>query len=151
MIHRHLIVGGILLLSIIILGCLPYKNCSTDVTCFKNAVSNCEPTRFNLVHDNSNLRFTLRGIDSDSCTVSLKVEELGQDIKNKYPIESKVLIGKTLTCKINANLPDKMKEISNIPETLDESCSGPVKDLLKGPLKEVVKEELTKILREKLG
>lgn len=141
----------LILLAVTITGCsVISQNCGTDFACFKNAANNCAPSRINLLHDGNNVRLTIRGTDSDTCSVSLKVEELGQDIRSKYPVESQVLIGKTLNCRVNANLSNNINEIYKIPQALDRACSGPIKDLLKGPFKEIIKSELEKTFSERL-
>lgn len=144
----------ILILAIIFISGCSIKDCGTDLECFKESAKICSKAKVNLIGEGNNIRVTVRGLTADSCPVSFKIEELSQDIKEKYPSESRVATGKTLNCNIDKKYADYeeldySEKILNITDNLEKSCSGPIKDLMKGPLKEVIEQEFDKLLLDK--
>lgn len=117
---------------IFIEGCIT-KDCGTDVNCFKEASKNCGKARVNLNYEGTNIRATLRGMDKENCLISFKVEEVGEDLKQKY--EGIYLIkDKTLNCAVPLDIIStntNYMAILNSSDILDKYCSGPLKDLIK--------------------
>lgn len=147
------LIAFLIVFIIFITGCVKIKDCGTDLNCFKENAETCSKSKVNFVDEGTNLRVTIRGHDATSCEVSFKVEALGEDIKNKYPTETRISIGKTMNCNIDKKYSeyeqlDYTDEILNLPEKFDESCSGPIKDLMRGPLKEVIVNEFKTVLND---
>ena len=134
-------------------GCVKIKDCETDITCFKENAKTCSKSKINLIDEGTNLRVTIRGYDATSCEISFKVESIDEKLKTQYPTETRIAIGKTMNCNIDKRYSkyeqlDYIDEILNLPEKFDESCSGPIKDLMQGPLKEVIVNEFKTVLDE---
>jgi len=143
----------ILILGLIFLSGCSIKNCNTDLECFKESAKTCSKVRVNLIEEKNNIRVTVRGLTANSCSVSFKLEEISDDIKKEYPLETRIAKGKTLNCLINKKYtdyeqPDYIDEIFHLPQEFETSCSGPIKDLMKGPLKEIVINEFNRVINE---
>jgi len=152
MANRKFLPLYLLFIIIFISGC-SIKDCGYDLMCFKESAKTCSRVKVNLIEEGSNIRVTVRGLTIDSCKVSFKIDGVGQKIKEQHPFETKIAIGKTLNCKINKKYADYenidyTKEIFNLPEEFDKSCTGPIKDLMTGPLGGMVKEEFDKMLEK---
>ena len=116
---------------------MPIKNCGVDLDCFKEASKDCSRAKLYLNHEGGIAKLTLRGLTDDGCKVSLKIEEISDEIKQDYPTESLVAKGKTLNCVIPIK-DDYYEDIMNLEENIDSSCSGPIKDIMQGPLKDLL-------------
>ncbi len=140
----------LIILSILLLflsGCTEFRECETDIVCFEKYAELCLPSRVNLVDDGSNVRVTVRGLNSDlTCKVSLKVEAVGTIFHKKYPRESQILIGKTLNCDVDKD-GDYYKGILQLKQELNKDCLGPIGDLAKGPFREIIVSELDKVMK----
>jgi len=138
---------------VFISGCTKIKDCGTDLKCFKESAKTCSKSKVNLIDEGNNLRITVRGHSVNFCKVSFKIENLGDDLKIKYPTETKIAIGKTMNCNINKKYVDLKElnyidEIINLPNEFDEHCSGPIKDLMQGPFKEIITKEFKTMINE---
>src|SRR3989344_6367856 len=142
------------LFAILITGCAKIKDCGTDFDCFKVNAKTCSRAKANLINEDNNIRVTIRGHSVDYCRVSFKIENIGENMRNKYPTESGIAIGKTMNCKVDKKYSeykdlDYIEEITNLPNEFDRSCSGPIKDLMEGPLKEIMINEFKSKLSDK--
>ena len=137
-----------LVLIFLISGCIRNINCGSNIQCFRNNAETCSKSRFSQSHDGSEILITLRGVSNEQCGISFKIINISNEIKNKYPEESTGLKGKILNCfvPIKYKNSNNWLELVDMPEKLNDYCSGQIKDLAKDPLKEVLKKELETIL-----
>lgn len=141
----------ILLLLILFFICLAgcsIKDCKTDINCFIESAKYCSKARVNIIHDETNIKLTSRGVWFEKCKISLKIEEVGGELVQQNPTIAKLAIGKTLNCAIpmeiiNYNNSEYINEILNFDNKFDMYCSGPIKDVLQGPLKNVIKDKIS--------
>ena len=123
---------------IVLLGCTNIKDCGKDINCFEERSKECLKTKVLVEEDNTLLKVTIRGIEDNECKVSLKVEELGENIKKKYPVESRVAEGKTLNCQFPLNTTDYIERITDFEEEVDKKCSGPLKEISRLYLRDIL-------------
>ena len=131
---------------ILISGCA-IKDYGTDINGFKESAKYCSRARVNIIHQGNNIRLTSRGIWFGKCKLSLKIEEISDELTQQNPTMARIAKGKTLNCAVPVeivkyNRDQYIDEILNIEDKFDQYCSGPIKDALQGPLKEVIKEKL---------
>ena len=139
------------LLLILLTGC-SIKNCETDLDCFKESAKYCYRARVNIIHEGNNIRLTCRGFWFGKCKLSLKIEEIGNELKKQDPNLARIAKGKTLNCAIPVKILETdekvIDEILNIENRFNEYCSGPIKDVLQGPLKDIIKEKMDLSLKK---
>ena len=135
-----------LILSIVLIsGCI--KDCGTDLTCFIESAKYCSSARVNIINQGNNIRLTSRGIWFGKCKLSLKIEEIGEELKKQDPDLARIATGKTINCAVpveivNYDREAYIKEILTLEDRFNQYCSGPIKDALQGHLKEIIKEEI---------
>jgi hypothetical protein len=124
----------LILFLLLVLGGCSSKDCGNDTSCFEESAKLCTRAKVSIFADDNNITAIVRGKTSDHCKVTFKVEELNSFIKSKYPTESMVAKGKTLNCLLEKNKNDNTTygyELKNIRDDFDNSCSGPLKDIIK--------------------
>lgn len=117
------------------------------MNCFKELAKDCSRGRVNIIHEDTNIRLTSRGTLFEKCRLSLKIEEIGEKLRQENPTIATLTKGKTLNCAIpieivEYNQDQYIDEILNFGEKFNQYCSGPIKDVLQGPLKEVIKNKV---------
>lgn len=141
----RLLIPSLIISVLLISGC-SIQECGTDLNCFKELAKDCSRAKVNIKYEDNDVRLTSRGNWLSTCTVSLKIEKVGQRFIQEDPALASLAEGKTLNCKIPMEVvnytPDQyIDEILNIEQKFDQYCSGPIKDVLQGPLKDVFKEK----------
>lgn len=136
----------LIFVMIFVSGC-SIKECGTDLNCFKELAKDCSRGKVNIIHEDNNIRLTSRGTLFGKCKLSLKIEEIGEKLRQENPTMAILAKGKTLNCAIPVEIveynPNQyINEILNFEEQFDQYCSGPIKDVLQGPLKEVIKDKV---------
>lgn len=136
----------LVILLFLISGCVKYADCGSDITCFQSHAKTCTKSKLLTSHDENSILTTLRGVNDDKCRVSFKIIDVSEDIKNSYPNEASELNGKTLNCFIPFEYKNnnKVLDLTEVSQKLDEYCTGQIKEIVKGPLKEILKNQLTK-------
>ena len=136
----------LLILLFLISGCAKYADCDSDITCFQNYAKTCTKSKLFTNHDGNTILTTLRGVNDNKCGISFKITGVSEAIKNSYPNEASELKGKTLNCFVPLEYKDnnKVLDLTEVSQKLDEYCTGQIKDIMKGPLKEILKNQLTK-------
>ncbi|MEK6827820.1 MAG: hypothetical protein AABX78_00565 [Nanoarchaeota archaeon] len=76
----------------------------------------------------------------------LQKKNVKRNIKNSYPNEASELKGKTLNCFVPLEYKNnnKVLDLTEVSQKLDEYCTGKIKDIVKCPLKKILKNQLTK-------
>ena len=144
----------VLCFLVLILGCIRVVDCGTDLLCFKKISKECSPGKILLQHEGNKVLIMLRGMDKDNCVISVKVEEIGEKFKQKYPLESTELRGKTVNCWAPKKYGSYREEVSyfneiiNMSNNLDKMCRGQLKDILEGPLRNILVDEFNRLLSE---
>ncbi|MBI2666751.1 hypothetical protein HYX13_04015 [Candidatus Woesearchaeota archaeon] len=144
MMISRMMIAFLIIFFLVHSACQPIVDCGTDTECFSKNSVNCSQTRANLIDEQgNNVRVTIRGFQQNSCRVSLKVEEVGLQLKEKYPQESVIAVGKTMNCNIDRRFAEEnisfyIDKIFELEEEFNQSCSGPIKDLLGEHLKEII-------------
>jgi len=143
---RYFILCFLLICLFFVAGCTKTKDCGDDVKCFGEEIKDCSKAKVYVSNEGNKIKVTSKGLSKDECRVSLRIEEVGWKLKEDYPTESFIAKGKTLNC----NIPIKenySEAIQNLENYFDESCSGPIKDLLDGRFGEVIKKEIKQSLK----
>ncbi len=137
----------ILVFSMLLVSGCNLRDCGNDWHCFMESAKSCSRARVSIVYEDNSVRLTTRGVWFGECKVSLKIEKVGQELRQRDPVMADMAEGKTLNCAIpleivEYNSEQYIDEILNIEDRFDEYCSGPIKDALQGPLRDIVKKEL---------
>lgn len=124
---------GILLFSIFLSGCA-IENCNTNLNCFKDAIKTCSRAKVNIQYEDNDVRLTSRGTSFGSCKVSVKIEKVGEKLRQKDPTLASLAEGNTLNCAIPLEaLKSEEKIVDNLlqaEQKFNQYCTGPIKDAL---------------------
>ena len=136
----------LLVLVVLVSGCTKVTDCGSNIECFKNNAKTCSKSKFLIPQEGSEILITLRGIHKENCGISFKIINVGDKIKESYPLAPE-LKGKTLNCFVpfrNIGLKDWVKFIL-VDTQFDAYCLGQVKDIAKGPLEDIIKKKLQEV------